>query len=90
MWVLLPEYIDDSHRIGKWLNERNYEWSYSQRFRLGEKIERLHLIDVPRGWRRRVRERGQRAFHEWRVVLLVEDLSLKKVMSRCVSFAFCV
>ena len=51
LWILKPDYLEDSKKAGKWLNEEDYEWTET------DKKSRIDGSSI-RKWR----EKGGKAF----------------------------
>ncbi|XP_045053774.2 SMC5-SMC6 complex localization factor protein 1 isoform X3 [Desmodus rotundus] len=70
-WVLTKDYIINSAKSGRWLDETTYEWGY--------KIEKdshysPQMQSAPKRWREELKRTGAPgAFHRWKVVLLVRS-----------------
>ncbi|XP_053330802.1 SMC5-SMC6 complex localization factor protein 1 [Spea bombifrons] len=70
-WVLTKDYIINSARSGRWLDETTYEWGY--------KIERdshysPQMQSAPKRWRQHLTRTGALgAFSRWKVALLVKE-----------------
>ncbi|NXC68054.1 SLF1 protein, partial [Anhinga anhinga] len=70
-WILTKEYIINSAKSGRWLDETKYEWGY--------KIEKHthyspQMQSAPKRWRGQLKRSGAPgAFHRWKVVLPVKD-----------------
>uniref|UniRef100_A0A8D0GV55 SMC5-SMC6 complex localization factor 1 n=1 Tax=Sphenodon punctatus TaxID=8508 RepID=A0A8D0GV55_SPHPU len=68
-WILTKDYIINSAKNGRWLDETTYEWGY--------KIEKdshysPRMQSAPKRWREELTRSGAPgAFHRWKVVLLV-------------------
>ncbi|XP_027621789.1 SMC5-SMC6 complex localization factor protein 1 isoform X2 [Tupaia chinensis] len=68
-WVLTKDYIIQSAKSGRWLDETTYEWGY--------KIEKdshysPQMQSAPKRWREELKRTGAPgAFHRWKVVLLL-------------------
>uniref|UniRef100_F7FKL7 SMC5-SMC6 complex localization factor 1 n=1 Tax=Ornithorhynchus anatinus TaxID=9258 RepID=F7FKL7_ORNAN len=69
-WVLTKDYIINSAKSGRWLDETTYEWGY--------KIEKdshysPQMQSAPKRWREElIRTGAPGAFHRWKVVVLVK------------------
>ncbi|KAH0505704.1 SMC5-SMC6 complex localization factor protein 1 [Microtus ochrogaster] len=82
-WVLTKDYIIQSAKSGRWLDETTYEWGY--------KIEKdshysPQMQSAPKRWREELKRTGAPgAFHRWKVVLLVRadkrSESLKEIQN---------
>ncbi|KAJ1208598.1 hypothetical protein NDU88_003981 [Pleurodeles waltl] len=66
-WVLTEEYVIDSVKSGRWLDETTYEW--------GSTFEKDSQIkSAPKRWREELTLTGSPgAFHRWKVVLLIKE-----------------
>ncbi|XP_029429090.1 SMC5-SMC6 complex localization factor protein 1 isoform X2 [Rhinatrema bivittatum] len=70
-WVLTKDYVINSAKSGRWLDETTYEWGY--------KIEKdshysPQMQSAPKRWREELtRSSAPGAFHRWKVVLLVKE-----------------
>ncbi|XP_069747447.1 SMC5-SMC6 complex localization factor protein 1 isoform X4 [Narcine bancroftii] len=79
-WVLSKDYIHDSVKYGRWLNEIQYEW--------GSKIQSNLQLPVqmdcaPKIWREELARSGKPGvFHNWKVVLLINDEARKGIFRR--------
>lgn len=66
-WVLTKEYVIDSVKSGRWLDEATYEWSCA--FEKNSQIK-----SAPKRWREELSLTGSPgAFHKWKVVLLIKE-----------------
>lgn len=79
-WVLTKDYITDSAKSGRWLNEIQYEWGY--------KIQNNSqfpgpMDSVPKKWREELaRSRISGVFHNWKVVLLINNEARRATFRR--------
>ncbi|XP_067838277.1 SMC5-SMC6 complex localization factor protein 1 isoform X2 [Heptranchias perlo] len=79
-WVLTKDYIIDSAKNGRWLNEIQYEWGY--------KIQRnsqypIPMDSVPKIWREELARSGTPGvFHNWKVVLLISNDTRRAIFKR--------
>ncbi|XP_078253160.1 SMC5-SMC6 complex localization factor protein 1 isoform X2 [Rhinoraja longicauda] len=79
-WVLTKDYITDSAKSGRWLNEIQYEWGY--------KIQNNSQFpgptdSVPKKWREELaRSRISGVFHNWKVVLLINNEARRATFRR--------
>ncbi|XP_048381156.1 SMC5-SMC6 complex localization factor protein 1 isoform X1 [Stegostoma tigrinum] len=79
-WVLTQDYIIDSAKDGRWLNEIQYEWGY--------KIPSISqypvpMESVPKMWREELaRSSRPGVFHNWKVVLLINDEARRSTFKR--------
>ncbi|NWX22772.1 SLF1 protein, partial [Aegotheles bennettii] len=70
-WILTQEYIINSAKSGRWLDETTYEWGYE--------IEKdthysPQMQSAPKRWRKELTRSGAPgAFHGWKVVLPVKE-----------------
>ncbi|KAM6289451.1 SMC5-SMC6 complex localization factor protein 1 [Aegotheles albertisi] len=70
-WILTQEYIINSAKSGRWLDETTYEWGYE--------IEKdthysPRMQSAPKRWREELTRSGTPgAFHGWKVVLPVKE-----------------
>ncbi|XP_030049254.1 SMC5-SMC6 complex localization factor protein 1 isoform X2 [Microcaecilia unicolor] len=70
-WILTKDYVINSAKSGRWLDETTYEWGY--------KIEKNshyspQMQSAPKRWREELTRSGAPgAFHRWKVVLLVKE-----------------
>ncbi|XP_072372398.1 SMC5-SMC6 complex localization factor protein 1 isoform X2 [Scyliorhinus torazame] len=70
-WVLTKDYIIDSAKNGRWLNEIQYEWGYKNP---SNSQYPMPMESVPKIWREELARTGTPgAFYNWKVVLLIND-----------------
>ncbi|XP_067885816.1 SMC5-SMC6 complex localization factor protein 1 [Heterodontus francisci] len=70
-WVLTKDYIIDSAKNGRWLNEIQYEWGYKIQSNSQYPVP---MESVPKIWREELVRSGiPGVFHNWKVVLLIND-----------------
>ncbi|XP_059825303.1 SMC5-SMC6 complex localization factor protein 1 [Hypanus sabinus] len=70
-WVLTKDYISDSAKNGRWLNEIQYEWGYKIKNNTQLPIP---MDSVPKIWREELARSGiTGVFHNWKVVLRIND-----------------
>nr|XP_033774534.1 SMC5-SMC6 complex localization factor protein 1 isoform X2 [Geotrypetes seraphini] len=75
-WILTKDYIINSAKSGRWLDETTYEWGY--------KIEKdshysPQMQSAPKRWREELTHSGALgAFHRWKVVLLIKEGDKRK------------
>ncbi|NXO95889.1 SLF1 protein, partial [Certhia brachydactyla] len=68
-WVLTKEYIINSAKSGRWLDETTYEWGYERDTHYSPQLQ-----SAPKRWREELTNSGAPgAFHRWKVVLLVKE-----------------
>ncbi|XP_078531514.1 SMC5-SMC6 complex localization factor protein 1 isoform X2 [Lissotriton helveticus] len=66
-WVLTKEYVIDSVKSGRWLDEAAYEWGCT--FEKDSQVK-----SAPKRWREKLSLAGSLgAFHGWKVVLLIKE-----------------
>ncbi|XP_043541696.1 SMC5-SMC6 complex localization factor protein 1-like isoform X1 [Chiloscyllium plagiosum] len=76
-WVLTQDYIIDSAKDGRWLNEIQYEWGYKT-----QSISQypVPMESAPKMWREELaRSSRPGVFHNWKVVLLINDESRRNI-----------
>ncbi|XP_033121595.1 SMC5-SMC6 complex localization factor protein 1-like isoform X2 [Anneissia japonica] len=69
-WVLVKDYIVKSHKVGRWLEECDYEWGSPATKHLSYSLG----MNSPRRWREYVERTGKRAFSDWTVGLIIENI----------------
>uniref|UniRef100_UPI00398F206B SMC5-SMC6 complex localization factor protein 1 n=1 Tax=Pristiophorus japonicus TaxID=55135 RepID=UPI00398F206B len=79
-WVLTKDYIIDSAKNGRWLNEMQYEWGYKIQ---SNSLYPTPMDSVPKIWREELARSGiPGVFHNWKVVLLISDETRKATFKR--------
>lgn len=68
-WILKQEFIKDSHKAQRWLNEDNYEWNEQCTY---GGLPTGH-ISAPYRWRKALSFSHTGPFHGWRAVILLND-----------------
>ncbi|CAG5128098.1 unnamed protein product [Candidula unifasciata] len=63
LWVLPPEYIEDSYEVGIWLKEEDYDHKFDHKSH--------SLVGAARRWRRRISKHAEQPFTGWHVALLL-------------------
>lgn len=80
-WILPPEYVLDSGKHGRWLNEQSYQWHSSV---LKDWSPReLQILNSAKCWRQKLASsKMPGAFQGWKVVLLTEDDEHRQMFER--------
>ncbi|XP_038661195.1 SMC5-SMC6 complex localization factor protein 1 isoform X2 [Scyliorhinus canicula] len=79
-WVLTKDYIIDSAKNGRWLNEIQYEWGCKNP---SNSQYPMPIESVPKIWREELaRSRMPGAFYNWKVVLLINDEARRATFKR--------
>ncbi|XP_038621430.1 SMC5-SMC6 complex localization factor protein 1 isoform X2 [Tachyglossus aculeatus] len=69
-WVLTKDYIINSAKSGRWLDETTYEWGYKIK---KDSHYSPQIQSAPKRWREElIRTGAPGAFHRWKVVVLVK------------------
>lgn len=77
-WVLRKEFIEDSFKQGKWLNEEEYEWGSGV---LQPCSSLARLYDAPKKWRTALKNK-EGGFKNWNAIVHVQDSKMKKAYER--------
>jgi hypothetical protein len=80
-WVVSREFISDSAKARKWMDEERYEWS-SQKLPRG--IAQVENVMMLKSATKRWRLSEQRPFDGWRVCIEVKDQKTREVYKRLV------
>ncbi|XP_078421414.1 SMC5-SMC6 complex localization factor protein 1 isoform X1 [Cetorhinus maximus] len=79
-WVLTKDYIIDSAKNGRWLDEIQYEWGYKIQSNSQYPVP---IGSVPKIWREELARSGiPGVFHNWKVVLLINDEARRAIFRR--------
>lgn len=76
-WLLVPDYIDKCSRHGRWLPEAEFEWSMKWKHYVD--VPTRSILAAPSKWRKKVPT--SRPFLGWRVAVLVENATRRRVYS---------
>jgi hypothetical protein len=67
--ILRKEYIEDSIKAGRFLDEAKYEWAPTSDM----STEQVAMAMAPKRWRLQVQKERRMAFEDWCVVLVVDS-----------------
>ncbi|MBN3286472.1 SLF1 protein, partial [Polyodon spathula] len=80
-WILPLEYVFDSVKHGRWLNEQSYRWDSS--VTKDWSLHELQILNSAKCWRQKLASsKMPGAFQGWKVVLLIEDDEHRKMFER--------
>ena len=80
-WLLTVDYIHNSYKQGRWLDEDSYEWNTSK-CHLVQSPDMNPILAAAKRWRQNAAKTGAGAFLGWRVAVLVENVMKKSVYKR--------
>lgn len=88
-WVLVPQFLSDSHVAGNWLKEETYEWCSDWEHEVPKetrkhllRAELINRLSTPKRCRLQVIRKGQLRFKDWIVLNLIETESQRESFSR--------
>jgi len=79
-WILRRDFIEDSRKAGKWLDEQFYEWNEQC---MAEGISTAHLL-APSRWRRNLQQ-SKGPFVGWKALVAVTDAKKRAAYKMYVS-----
>ncbi|CAI5437974.1 unnamed protein product [Caenorhabditis angaria] len=89
-WCLTPDFIFDSQKAGKWIDEKEYEWT-EEKVSKNAKIIEKQLAQRCRFWREKIdrmpinniwmKSRQNGAFSDWKCVIHAEDKRALQILS---------
>lgn len=82
-WILRREFIEDSRKAGKWLEEQLYEWNEQCP---AEGILAAHLL-APSRWRR-ILQQNKGPFEGWKALVAVADAKKRAAYKKYVYIVF--
>ena len=70
IWILKPNYIQDSMKAGRLLSEVDYQWGFEFEWLSSSKHVRHRLMASSIKWRTHITKTKMKAFHDWSVLIL--------------------
>lgn len=77
-WILKREFIEDSVKAGKWLDEQLYEWNEQC---TAEGISAAHLSS-PSRWKTLLQQQNRGPFENWKALVAVADAKKRVAYKR--------
>ena len=76
-WILKREFIEDSIKAGKWLDEELYEWNEQSTI---DRVSVSHIA-APGRWRK-ILQQKRGPFEGWKTLVAVSDVKKREAYKR--------